>query len=169
MVVNSIKNVQSSFLCLPTKISTNHEPALTFSWVCWRMIRVFFGTFWAPLHSHTSRNIGLIKLVFLLSMNLMLVFYVNWRKKTPKRAKNQPIKMFNTCFFMSKVCWYLLCLMLQWFCSKIWWKNIRFGGLDGSGMEVYEEIVSRGAGGCFIWWNNASTLNCQGIQKTGCS
>jgi len=29
--------------------------------------------------------------------------------------------MLNTCIFTSKVCWYFLCLMLQWFWSKIWW------------------------------------------------
>jgi hypothetical protein len=34
--------------------------------------------------------------------------------------KKSTEKMHNTCFFTSKVCWYILCLMLESFWSKIW-------------------------------------------------
>jgi len=56
----------------------------------------------------------------------MSVLNVNWQQKTIKTAKKERIKRNNTFFLTSKVCWYLLRLLHQWFWSKIWWKNIGF-------------------------------------------
>jgi len=78
MVVNSIKNVQSPFICFPTKISTNHEQAPTFSWVRWRMLRFFFGVLWVSLLSHTRHNIGLIKLDLCVTIVNLALFA--WRR-----------------------------------------------------------------------------------------
>jgi len=43
---------------------------------------------------------------------------------------------------------------------------LNFGGFDGRGKKVYDEIVCRGSSCCFIWWNIASTLNYRRIQKS---
>ena len=70
--------------------------------------------------------------------------------KTQKTAKNKSIKSNSTCFFDVKS---LLIppridasMILEQDLMK---KNIGFGGLDGSGMEVDDEIVSRGSNWLF--------------------
>jgi len=75
------------------------------------------------------------------------VFSKNWQQK---QEKNQPIKSNNTFFFTSKVCWFLIWLMLQWFWSKICKKKkLDFGCFDRRGRKVDDEIVNRGS--CWLF------------------